>query len=133
MRTWLNGRVPERHSGDVGSTPAVRTNSRAQSRACDHRVWIADPMIAPPESADRLDRDQLQAPFARRCGFGRRPFATGTIAQFGRAPALQAGDAGSSPARFHHWRGRLEPTSTSRVEVLIGAPSAPDCEEGLNV
>src|SRR4029077_3302902 len=27
-RTWLNGRVPERHSGDVGSTPAVRTNSK---------------------------------------------------------------------------------------------------------
>ena len=24
-RTWLNGRVPERHSGGVGSTPAVRT------------------------------------------------------------------------------------------------------------
>jgi hypothetical protein len=25
-RTWLNGRVPERHSGGVGSTPAVRAN-----------------------------------------------------------------------------------------------------------
>jgi putative endonuclease len=41
-RTWLNGRVPERHSGGVGSTPAVRTNSRAQSRACDR---VPDEMI----------------------------------------------------------------------------------------
>ena len=50
MRTWLNGRVPERHSGGVGSTPAVRTNSRAstRSRASSSIIaWEADLVTAP--------------------------------------------------------------------------------------
>src|SRR5262245_8771423 len=39
-RTWLNGRVPERHSGGVGSTPAVRASSHKQA-------WVADLVTAP--------------------------------------------------------------------------------------
>src|SRR5262245_3120263 len=37
LRTWLKGRVPERHSGGAGSIPAVRT-TRLRHRAWKTRV-----------------------------------------------------------------------------------------------
>src|SRR3954470_11720080 len=64
-RTWLNGRVPERHSGGAGSTPAVRTNLLA---------WEADLVTAP-----RRKRGEV----------GSKPTPgtnDGTIAQLGEPP-----------------------------------------------
>ena len=67
-RTWLNGRVPERHSGGVGSTPAVRANSSrcfskgnngtiaqlGEQPPCKRKMRVQVPLAPPAFAAARL-------------------------------------------------------------------------------
>jgi hypothetical protein len=102
-RTWLNGRVPERHSGGVGSTPAVRAN--AQSKI----AWEANLV-----KASRRKRGEVGS--KPTPGANQRDDSS-----IGRASALQAGDAGSIPAHSTNAVGSRD------YSWMAESVNAPDC------
>jgi hypothetical protein len=71
-RTWLNGRVPGRHPGGVGSTPAVRANPHMIPKSGSHfSEWIM-------RKPNAWEANLVKAPRRKRGEVGSKP-TPGTI------------------------------------------------------